>query len=223
LLPMVLQDGRPQGLLLCGEPSSGKSSLLCDLAVQLAERGYSVAVIDERGELSRPSVLRCCDVVRGCSKAQGICQAVRSLAPSVVVLDEWGTVEETQAVIHSLNTGVAAIATAHCRSSQELLRRSALAEALSCRAFERVVFLQGRTCPGRIANVVETGDLLAERDRVTLRVFNQRGVGDVGGYGIASSGANIRNGLSDDSANACTASLHCSADSYVTERSVYLP
>lgn len=153
------------GVLICGEPSSGKSSLLRDLARQLAEDGRRVAVVDERGELSGNLPLLRCDVLRGYPKPEGIQQAVRCLAPDVVIFDELGTEEEAAAVCAGLNAGVAAIASAHGRDIPSLLRREPVRRALLSGAFERVVLLAGRRQPGRIACIREAGECLYEMDR----------------------------------------------------------
>ncbi len=171
LLSLLLTENRPVSLLVCGEPSSGKSSLLKDLSRRLADgdggkrRRFRVAVVDERGELSGSTGLPGCDVLKGYPKALGIGQAVRCLAPDVVVFDELGSAAETAAVLEGLNTGTAAVATAHCRDAEELLRRPQLKNALLSGAFDRVVFLEGRKNPGQISRVIETGDLLAQNDR----------------------------------------------------------
>lgn len=153
------------GVLICGEPSSGKSSLLRDLARQLAEDGRRVAVVDERGELAGNLPLLRCDVLRGYPKPEGIQQAVRCLAPDVVIFDELGTEEEAAAVCAGLNAGVAAIASAHGRDIPSLLRREPVRRALLSGAFERVVLLAGRRQPGRIACIREAGECLYEMDR----------------------------------------------------------
>lgn len=153
------------GLLICGEPSSGKSSLLRDLARQLADDGKRVAVVDERGELTGNLPLPRCDVLKGYPKPEGIQQAVRCLAPDVVIFDELGTGEETAAVCAGLNAGVAAIASAHGRDIPSLLRREPVYRALRSGAFERVALLAGRQRPGQIACIQEAGECLYEMDR----------------------------------------------------------
>ena len=102
----------PSGLrsaLIAGEPSSGKTSLLRDLARQLAGgrmgRRYRTVVVDERGELSGEGGLSECDVLLHCPKGAGIQQAVRCLAPDVILFDELGSAEEVQAVLAGLNAG----------------------------------------------------------------------------------------------------------------------
>lgn len=166
LAALLTEGARVTSALLCGEPSSGKTSLLRDLAWQLASgargRRFRVAVVDERGELSGGGFLPGCDVLKFCPKAEGIGLAVRCLAPDVVIFDEMGTSDEVRAVLEGLNSGVSAVATAHCRDRESLLRRPALAAALASGAFDRVAFLEGRRVPGSVSRVVETGDLLAK-------------------------------------------------------------
>lgn len=78
LLNRLLQGGRIAGALICGEPSSGKTSLLRDMARQLSDgsrgRRYHVAVVDERGSWARTGDCRnamCCSTAprrRGSSR-----------------------------------------------------------------------------------------------------------------------------------------------------------
>lgn len=192
LCAAMLNHGAPRSTLICGEPSSGKSSLLRDLAKRLASgdggRRYRVAVVDERGELSGTGGLAQCDVLRGCPKPEGLQQAVRCLAPEIVLFDELGTAEESRAVLEGLNAGVAAVATAHCRDIETLLRRPQLREALESGAFDQVAFLEGRRSPGRIERMVETGDLLAQGNRTNIgrSDWNRRGADRFGGTQPAS-------------------------------------
>ena len=166
LLGRLLQGGGIAGALICGEPSSGKTSLLRDMARQLSDgsrgRRYHVAVVDERGELGADRGLPECDVLLYCPKEKGIEQAVRCLAPDVVLFDELGTPEETRAVTASLNAGTAVISTAHCRDLATLRRRPHIVEALRSGAFDYLVFLSGRDTPGRIDRIVRTEEMADE-------------------------------------------------------------
>lgn len=177
--------------LICGEPSSGKSSLLRDLARQLSQGGagrcYRVTVVDERGELSGVrlsngrSPLEGCDVLLYAPKPQGIQQAVRCLAPDAVLFDELGTEEETAAVTAGLHSGVAAIASAHCRDRASLLRRPAVREALENGAFDYVVMLSGRERPGGISGIYETEEWLHEDGGTAAHRVHRPGNGPGGG------------------------------------------
>lgn len=177
LLSVVSSGSDIKSALICGEPSSGKTSLLKDLAWQLSAgkggRRWRAAVVDERGELSGGAKLKYCDVLSGCPKAAGIQQAIRCLAPDVVIFDELGTSKETRAVLEGLNSGVFAISSAHCRDESSLLRRPPLVLALESGAFELVVFLKGRGSPGEISRVVKAGDILAENNRLDTGVFSR--------------------------------------------------
>jgi len=166
LLSALAKDSYIKSTIICGEPSSGKSSLLRDLALQLSTgrsgRKWRTAVVHASGELSMNKTLGYCDVICNSPKAIGIQQAVRCLAPDVVIFDELGSAEETNAVLEGLNSGVSAITSAHCRDAESLMRRPPLAAALKSGAFELVIFLEGRSSPGKISRVMKARDILAE-------------------------------------------------------------
>ena len=128
LMRSLFSDGRPHSLLIVGEPACGKTSLLRDLARQLADpvngAGLRVAVVDERGELSGLDTLHGCDVLSGCGKADGILQAIRCLAPDVVLLDELGSPEEIGAIRQSMQcAGTAARPACHKNLSLGYVRK----------------------------------------------------------------------------------------------------
>lgn len=170
-LAAALTDGGCiHSALIAGEPSSGKTSLLRDLARQMASgrlgRRYRTAVVDERGELSAHGGLTGCDVLLHCPKGEGIQLAVRCLAPDVVFFDEMGSMEEVRAVLAGLNAGVPAIASAHCRDLPSLLRREPIRAALESGVFDRVVLLDGRRTPGTWHRILNGEDLYGENHRI---------------------------------------------------------
>ncbi len=146
LIPWV-DDGRLHNTVLVGEPSSGKTTLLRDLAVTLATR-RRVAVVDERGELAGSEGLRRCDVLRGYPKAEGLEQAVRCLAPEVVLFDELGTLAEAQAVAALARRGVAVVTTLHGEDLTPMATTPLIRTLISTGAFSRWVMLSGRHRPG---------------------------------------------------------------------------
>ncbi len=143
------------GTLLVGAPGSGKTTLLCDMAKSLASGAVSgiaaVAIVDERGELSR-AALGCC-LLEGYEKADGILTAVRSLSPQVIFCDEIGSRRDVEAVQWALNSGVSVVATIHARDKEELLRRQAGRMLLLSGAFEKVVFLGTVPVPSTVREV----------------------------------------------------------------------
>ena len=149
LMPLIYSEGAVRSTLLVGEPSSGKTSLLRDIAATLAARRVRVAVVDERGEIGGVGGLSGCDVLRGYPKTVGILQAVRCLAPQVVVFDELGDAAEIAAVSACAHAGAATVASLHGRTPFELARKTAARELIDRQVFEQWVFFQGRHAPGR--------------------------------------------------------------------------
>lgn len=147
ILPYIERDGHLYSTVLVGEPSSGKTTLLRDIAAALASRGYRVAVVDERGELSGVSELGGCDVLLRYPKPLGIRQAIRTLAPQVVIFDELGDPQEVEAVAECANVGVAVICSMHGDTPETVTCRGTVKALVSGGVFDRWLFLAGRGTP----------------------------------------------------------------------------
>lgn len=148
LLPWLEQEGRLYSGVLVGEPASGKTTLLRDVAAGLAARHYRVAVVDERGELAGVDGLPGCEVLQGYPKAAGIRQAVRCLAPQAVVFDELGEEDEVAAVAACGHAGVAVLTSLHGDSMARLAYRPSARLLMGRQLFDRWLFLAGRETPG---------------------------------------------------------------------------
>lgn len=156
------------GVLIIGIPSSGKTTILRDLARQLAcgkaGRFVKVAVVDERCEIgavydgvAQNDLGVCCDILSGYPKGQGILSAVRTLSPHVILCDEIGAKEEVDSMLDGINCGVRMVATAHAENLGELLRRPQIVRLLEHGAFDKIVRLGGADDPGKIVSIVEVG------------------------------------------------------------------
>lgn len=164
VLPPVLKQLLSQpfrGILLVGAPGSGKTTLLRTVAQQLSGVGKNICVIDERCEVFPCSlqgfgsgVPLHCDVLSGYPKAFGILQAVRTLAPQVVLCDELGGAADVRAVEQGLHAGVGFVASIHESDAATLARRPQFQELQALAAFDAAVFLAGAGQPGKISEVI---------------------------------------------------------------------
>lgn len=155
------------GTILAGEPGSGKTTLLRTAIYVLSEKGAQTAVVDERGELMPVGSegftfvppLRC-DVLSGYPKHIGMQHALRGLAPNVIVCDEVGSLDDITAIEQAANAGVKLLVSIHGGNYISLKRRPQFQALLKTGAFDKLVFLQGRTSPGEIKEVLNVADNL---------------------------------------------------------------
>ncbi len=138
-------------VLLAGPPASGKTTLLKDAVRCLAERGARLSVMDERREMQSLNGLPI-DLLTGYPKAVGLWQAIRCMAPQMIVADEIGSLEEAQAVQRGAVCGVYTLATAHADSIEHLLARQDLAPLLQEGIFHKICLLCPAP-PGQIKGV----------------------------------------------------------------------
>ena len=138
------------GVLICGVPSTGKTTLLRDMARSLSKKYCKkISVIDERSEIS--SVFNgvsvfdvgLCDVYSSYPKKQGVIQAIRTMSPDFIICDEL-TGDDIESVIYTVNYGVKLIATVHCDSLNNALKNPSILSLLKTRAFGEIVFLKSR-------------------------------------------------------------------------------
>ena len=106
--------------------------------------------MDERGEIAavhrgepQNTVGDFCDVLNGYPKGEGIMNAVRTLAPDIIICDEIGGDREAEAICEGLNAGVTIISTIHACNVNELYRRKPFQKLLKTDAFEKIAFLKG--------------------------------------------------------------------------------
>ncbi len=152
------------GVLICGAPCSGKTTLIRDYARKLSYQ-YKVSVIDERNELSATvsgvsqNDMGMCDVFDSYKKHDAITHAVRNMSPDIIVCDEISTVQDVNALRFSVNSGVSFVATLHSNTLKSLLHRAFFKEILETSAFSTIVFLDSRQNVGKIREIVDADKL----------------------------------------------------------------
>ncbi|MBQ3231059.1 MAG: hypothetical protein IJB49_08600 [Clostridia bacterium] len=133
------------GALVCSPPALGKTTFLKSAAFLLSSgKGISpkrVGIADERGELSALSGARgLCDILSGAPKCEAISVLTRTMAPEIIVCDEISP-NETEPLLEAQSTGVCLIASAHCGSPSELLKRGRMKMLLESGIFPLCVRL----------------------------------------------------------------------------------
>ena len=157
-------------LIVAGPPSSGKTTILRDLARQLsgAERGrmYKTFVCDERCEIGagisgipQNDLGINCDLISCYPKEEGVLIGLRSFSPDIIICDEIASEAEVSAVETGLNSGVNFALSIHAKNERELRTKPILRRLLMSGAFNNVVLLSAFKV-GKTERIFEAGELI---------------------------------------------------------------
>ena len=138
----------PQSVLLLSPPGLGKTTLLREWVRLISDRGYTVAVADERSEIAaladgapQFAVGRCTDVLEGCSKKQAALMLLRTMSPALIAFDEITAPADLEAVSLCAHCGAAVLASAHAADLDDLRRRPLYRSLLGLHVFRRAVVI----------------------------------------------------------------------------------
>ncbi len=157
-------------VIIAGPPSSGKTTVLRDLARRLSSPEGSCRktfICDERGEIGasfsgieQNDIGINSDLITSYPKAEGIMIGLRSFSPDIIICDEVSTYEETEAVISGVNSGVCFVLSLHARNERELKTKTVLKKLLGTGEFQKVILLSGARV-GKTEKIFGAGDLSA--------------------------------------------------------------
>ena len=135
------------GVLVVGAPSSGKTTVLRDIARQLGNR-CKVSLIDELGEISathrniaQNDVGTLTDVFFGYPKHIGIATAVRVMSPRAMIVDEIGSDEDEKALELAIHSGVRLVTAVHGTDLEDAKRKPVIQRLIGQSAFQWAVEL----------------------------------------------------------------------------------
>lgn len=161
-----------QGILLAGPPASGKTTILRAFAKELSLLDRKVTVVDERNEISGTYLsiaqndLGLSDILNGYPKYIGMIQAIRSMAPEILICDEIGLCKDVDAIEEVVHSGVRLIASVHIGSINEIFKRNQVERLLQTQAFDTVVMLNSNGQKNRVEGIYKVGDKIGEISRI---------------------------------------------------------
>lgn len=162
-----------KNIILAGVPSSGKTTMLRDLARQLSSGKtgtyHKVTVADERYEIACihegnafNDVGLNCDVISGFPKNTAVLNAIRSMSPDIIICDEIGDLKDVDAVKTGLNSGVCFAVSVHAESYDDIIRKVQIKELLKTECFDYIVLLDSGSKPCTIKEIYNARKIYGE-------------------------------------------------------------
>lgn len=180
LLP-YLYEKRWLNTMIIGPPQTGKTTLLRDVSRCMSAGvtgaripSCKVGIVDERSEIAgcvkgvpQYEFGTRIDVLDSCPKAEGMMMMIRSMSPDVLIVDEIGRKEDSEAIMEAVHAGVQLFISAHGYSYEDILKRPSLKSILNFGVFERFVELSKAKGPGTVVQIKDMyGNPLQRREKV---------------------------------------------------------
>ncbi|AKF95290.1 stage III sporulation protein AA [Brevibacillus laterosporus] len=162
ILAYLFDQGQFQSTLVISPPQCGKTTLLRDLARSISygnewSSSKKVGIVDERSEIAgcyngipQRDVGPRTDVLDACPKAIGMMMMIRSMSPDLIVVDEIGRQEDSEAIWEALHAGVGVLCSAHGISLEDIAKRPTISRLIKERVFKRYVILSRKHGAGTI-------------------------------------------------------------------------
>lgn len=153
IISYIHSGKKVENTLIVSPPGAGKTTLLRDIIRELSwgngeHPGLNVGVVDERGEIAacfqgipQLDIGPRTDILDNCKKAVGMRMLLRSMAPTVIAVDELGSAEEVELIQQMTGNGCAVIATIHGDNMEEIKQKKILRELWEEEIFRNIVCL----------------------------------------------------------------------------------
>jgi stage III sporulation protein AA len=181
IIPYIFKEDFLHTMII-GPPQTGKTTLLRDIA-RIISNGYQkygiraekVGIVDERSEIAGcvkgiPQLTfgHRVDVLDACPKAEGMMMMIRSMSPDVLVVDEIGRKEDSDAIMEAIHAGIKLIMTTHGNSLDDIRKRPTLKHILEQQIFQRYIVLSRKKGPGTVSQILDkNGKEMIQKVRVT--------------------------------------------------------
>lgn len=144
-----LFDKKIKNLLIVSPPCQGKTTILKDVALWLNKSGYSVLIVDERGEFESVKGARI-DKISYSDKQYAFTCGIRALSPDVAVTDELSSGDDWKCVKNASLCGINIIASCHGYDISDIRRKENFMDGV----FERYVILEEKGTPGKVKKIL---------------------------------------------------------------------
>lgn len=84
------------------------------------------------------------DVINDIPKSIGMKMAIRSMAPKVIVADEIGGLQDSQAIKYAMCCGVKGIFTSHGKNIDEVMENPEIRDLIVNKTFDKIITIKGR-------------------------------------------------------------------------------
>lgn len=145
-IPDVILDelsSVPNNLIIAAPPGVGKTTALREIITLLSNKGFRIALLDERGEFAGDDIQsrlgKCTDILSFASKEKAAMMVLRTMNPQIIAMDEISKPEDAETVFEITGCGVAVIATIHAFELSDMYKRPIYKRLLSEGVFSKVL------------------------------------------------------------------------------------
>ncbi len=153
--------------LILAPPAAGKTTFIRDISTHFCDKNIakSVLILDERREIcanqNGENTLyagKFVDVYSGGIKTECIANAIRTMSPEVIIMDEISTASDVCALETLVGAGIKFVATTHCSSLEELKSKPIFNEFLGLNVLERYIVLSTRNGQGTVEYIYDKNE-----------------------------------------------------------------